>query len=158
LEAAILSRTPLSTNWEILSTERSLLSASPRKYFMSSLRRRRSDQARRTDAPQERPNRRAIAPHWRRGLFRVRPQAPGQCLYEDWPRGRIVFDRPRNLFVLYADRKLITPATITRIETQFHLPAEAALQGFKSAGSAQRFLSVHSAVHNTFNVQRHLTS
>jgi hypothetical protein len=39
LEAAILSRTPLSTNWEILSTERSLLSASPRKYFMSSLRR-----------------------------------------------------------------------------------------------------------------------
>jgi hypothetical protein len=25
------------------------------------------------------------------------------------------------------------------------------MQGFKSAGSAQRFLSVHSAVHNTFN-------
>jgi hypothetical protein len=29
--------------------------------------------------------------------------------YEDWPRGRIVFDRSRDLFVLYADRKLLTP-------------------------------------------------
>ena len=35
---------------------------------------------------------------------------------------------------------------------------ERKMQGFKSTGSAQRFLSVHSAVHNTFNVQRHLTS
>ena len=44
--------------------------------------------------------------------------------YEDWPRGRIIFDRARDLFVLYADRKLLTPATIARIATQFHLPAE----------------------------------
>jgi hypothetical protein len=44
--------------------------------------------------------------------------------YEDWPRGRIVFDRARDLFVLYADRKLLTPATIARIATQFHLPPE----------------------------------
>jgi hypothetical protein len=43
--------------------------------------------------------------------------------YEDWPRGRIVFDRSRDLFTLYADRKLLTPATIARIATQFHLPA-----------------------------------
>ena len=28
--------------------------------------------------------------------------------YEDWPRGRIVFDRSRDLFIIYADRKLLT--------------------------------------------------
>ncbi len=38
-------------------------------------------------------------------------------------RGRIVFDRSRELFILYADRKLLTPPTIARIATQFHLPA-----------------------------------
>jgi transposase-like protein len=32
---------------------------------------------------------------------------------------------------------------------------ERKMQGFKSAGSAQRFLSVHAAVHNTFNVTSH---
>jgi hypothetical protein len=44
--------------------------------------------------------------------------------YEDWPRGRIVFDRARDLFILYADRKLLTPATIARIGTPFHLPED----------------------------------
>jgi putative transposase len=32
------------------------------------------------------------------------------------------------------------------------------MQRFKSARSAQRFLSIHAAVHNTFNFQRHLVS
>jgi putative transposase len=35
---------------------------------------------------------------------------------------------------------------------------ERKMQRFKSPGSAQRFLSVHAAVQNTFNTQRHLTS
>jgi transposase-like protein len=35
---------------------------------------------------------------------------------------------------------------------------ERKIQRSKSPGSAQRFLSVHAAVHNTFNVQCHLTS
>jgi transposase-like protein len=32
------------------------------------------------------------------------------------------------------------------------------MQRFKSAASAQRFLSMHAAVHNAFNLQRHLIS
>ena len=35
---------------------------------------------------------------------------------------------------------------------------ERKMQRFKSACSAQRFLSMHAAVHNTFNLQRHLVS
>ena len=35
---------------------------------------------------------------------------------------------------------------------------ERKLQRFKSARSAQRFLSMHAVVHNTFNFQRHLVS
>jgi putative transposase len=42
-----------------------------------------------------------------------------------------------------------------------HLPIrrrERKMQRFKSPGSAQRFLSVHAAAQNVFNVQRHLVS
>ena len=35
---------------------------------------------------------------------------------------------------------------------------ERKMQRFKSARSAQRFLSMHAAVHNIFNLQRHLVS
>jgi hypothetical protein len=44
--------------------------------------------------------------------------------YEDWLRGRIIFDQSRDLFILYADRKLMTPEMIARLATQFHLPEE----------------------------------
>ncbi|MDR6775174.1 transposase-like protein [Azospirillum sp. BE72] len=35
---------------------------------------------------------------------------------------------------------------------------ERKMQRFKSSGSAQRFVSLHAAVHNTFNLQIHLVS
>ncbi len=43
--------------------------------------------------------------------------------YEDWPRGRIVFDRSKDRFVLYADRKLMLPGTIAQIQEQFSISA-----------------------------------
>jgi hypothetical protein len=44
--------------------------------------------------------------------------------YEVWPRGRIVFDRARDPFVLYADRKLLTPerSRIQDASTIFAMP------------------------------------
>jgi hypothetical protein len=64
--------------------------------------------------------------HWRRDRT-VEPALRALVRsyeYEDWPRGRIVFDRARDLFILYADGKLLTSAMIARIKAQFHLPAE----------------------------------
>ena len=44
--------------------------------------------------------------------------------YEDWPRGRIVFDRAQDRFILYCDRKLMRPKTIEEIQQRFQLPAD----------------------------------
>jgi len=47
-----------------------------------------------------------------------------------------------------------------RVENSHQPPRrrERKMQGFKSSKSAQRFVSFHAAVYNTFNVRRHLIS
>jgi putative tryptophan/tyrosine transport system substrate-binding protein len=47
---------------------------------------------------------------------------------------------------------------IINLKTEPTRRRERKMQRFKSAGSAQQFLSVHAATYNTFNVQRHLIS
>ena len=44
--------------------------------------------------------------------------------YEEWPRGRIVFDQKKKLFTLYADRKLMPLGTIAQIQGRFALPPD----------------------------------
>ncbi len=43
--------------------------------------------------------------------------------YEDWPRGRIIFDQSKDRLVLYADRKLMLPGTIAQIQKRFSISA-----------------------------------
>jgi hypothetical protein len=44
--------------------------------------------------------------------------------YEDWPRGRIVYDRSKDHSILYAESKLMVRETIVIIREHFHLPAD----------------------------------
>ncbi len=63
---------------------------------------------------------------WRRSL-KLDPAARAIVRiheYEDWPRGRIVFDRKNDAFILYCDRKLMRPRTIEQIRQRFRLPTE----------------------------------
>ena len=66
--------------------------------------------------------------NWRRSRV-LNPDSRGVVRsyeYEDWPRGRIVFNRPKARFILYADRKLLRPETLKRIARRFALPPASA--------------------------------
>ena len=65
---------------------------------------------------------------WRRG----RPKPPqaelaaviAQDEYEHWPRGRIVYEKSPDRFVIYADRQLLALPWLAQIQVHFHLPPE----------------------------------
>ena len=41
--------------------------------------------------------------------------------YDDWPRGRIIYEKPARRFVIYADRRLQAPKIIVAVKTAFGL-------------------------------------
>jgi len=61
----------------------------------------------------------------RRGprLLRVAgiPTAPLWSEYEEWPRGRVLYDRLARCFVIRADRQLHQPAFLRLITNYFHI-------------------------------------
>lgn len=65
--------------------------------------------------------------HWsrlaRRGVVSLReaglPTAPVWSEYEEWPRGRVLYDRTARRFVVRADRQLHPPAFVRLIADRF---------------------------------------
>ncbi len=51
--------------------------------------------------------------------------------YDNWPRGRIIYQVPTSRFVIYADRQLLAGPRLARIRTAFGLP-----EGTLAAGDA----------------------
>jgi hypothetical protein len=49
------------------------------------------------------------------------PAKIAQTEYDEWPRGRVVYETPANRFVLYADRQLQRPEIVAALKTIFGL-------------------------------------
>jgi hypothetical protein len=67
----------------------------------------------------------------RRGVAGLReaglPTAPAWSEYEEWPRGRVLYDCNARRFVVRADRQLHQPAFVRLIATRFGIAAADAL-------------------------------
>jgi putative transposase len=77
----------------------------------------------------------------------------------------VVIDKPPSYGAALSDLGMkarhITVGRVNNRAENSHLPIrlrERRMKRFKSAGSAQRFLSTHAVIYNTFNVHRHLIS
>ena len=61
----------------------------------------------------------------RRGALALReaglPTAPVWCEYEEWPRGRVLYDSTARRFVVRADRKLHKPQFLRLIAGRFQI-------------------------------------
>lgn len=51
------------------------------------------------------------------------PEAIAVSEYDDWPRGRVVYDVPPCRFMLYADRRLQHPSIVAQLVEAFGLSA-----------------------------------
>jgi hypothetical protein len=49
------------------------------------------------------------------------PRQIGSTEYDEWPRGRTVYERPAQRFVIYADRRLQAPDVIAAVKSAFGL-------------------------------------
>ncbi len=47
-----------------------------------------------------------------------------QWEYEDWPRGRVLFDNLKKHFIVYADKKVMKPESLRYIQNHFRLPEQ----------------------------------
>lgn len=47
--------------------------------------------------------------------------------YEEWPRGRVVFDAVRSRFLVYADSQIFRDELLQRVLDQFGIPREMAM-------------------------------
>ncbi|RFD18476.1 hypothetical protein DY926_16435 [Komagataeibacter melaceti] len=58
----------------------------------------------------------------RSGCMKECSAVPQWSEYEEWPRGRVVYNIRENIFIVYADRKLLTDEMKREIRKAFSLP------------------------------------